>query len=75
KEQLEYGLTEHEFDHVFVGFSDDLPIVNPDEVSDFDYVALNEVLDQVKLSPQNYTVWFKKIIERVATEISLDKNK
>lgn len=75
KEQLEYGLTEHEFDHVFVGFSDDLPIVHPDEVSDFDYVALNEVLDQIKLSPQNYTVWFKKIIERVATEISLDKNK
>lgn len=72
KEQLENGLTEHEFDHVFVGFSDELPVVNPDEVSDFDYVAINEVLEQVKKSPQNYTVWFKRIIERVAYEVSID---
>lgn len=58
-----------------LGFPTTCLLSNPDEVSDFDYVALNEVLDQAKLSPQNYTVWFKKIIERVATEISLDKNK
>jgi isopentenyl-diphosphate delta-isomerase len=73
-EQLENGLTEYEFDHVFVGFSDELPIPNPDEVSDFDYIDINEVLKQVKKSPQNYTVWFKKIIERVANEVSLDNN-
>ena len=72
KEQLENGLTEHEFDHVFIGFSDELPVLNPNEVSDFDYVDINEVLEKVNLSPQNYTVWFKKIIERVATKVNMD---
>ncbi|NCC98080.1 MAG: isopentenyl-diphosphate Delta-isomerase [Bacteroidia bacterium] len=70
-EQLENGLTEHEFDHVFIGFSDELPVLNHDEVSDFDYVAINDILEQVKISPQNYTVWFKKIFERVANESSI----
>jgi len=71
KEKFENGLTEHEFDHVFVGFSDALPILNPDEVSDFDYVDINKVLEQVNVLPQNYTVWFKKIIERVANQVSM----
>lgn len=72
KEQLENGLTEHEFDHVFVGFSDEWPVLNCDEVSNFDYVTINDVLEQVKISPQNYTVWFKRIIERVANESSIN---
>jgi len=65
-------LTEHEFDHVFFGFSDELPILNRDEVSDFDYVDITDVLEHVKISPQNYTVWFKRIIERVANESSIN---
>jgi len=72
KEELEDGLTEHEFDHVFFGFSDELPILNRDEVSDFDYVDITDVLEHVKISPQNYTVWFKRIIERVANESSIN---
>lgn len=72
KEQLENGLTAHEFDHVFVGFSEELPMLNPNEVSDFDYVETKYVLEHVELLPQNYTVWFKKIIDRVANEISMD---
>lgn len=74
KEQLENELTEYELDHVFVGFSDELPIPDPNEVSEFDYVDINEVLEQVKMSPQNYTVWFKKIIERIANELSMVNN-
>jgi len=72
KKELEDGLTEHEFDHVFFGFSDELPVLNRDEVSDFDYVDINDVLEQVKISPQNYTIWFKRIIERVANESSIN---
>jgi len=69
KEQLDNGLFEHELDHVFIGFSEEWPVPAPNEVSDFDYVEMHEVLEQVKKSSHNYTVWFKKIIERVAHEI------
>ena len=42
-----------------------MPILNRDEVSDFDYVDINDVLEQVKISPQNYTVWFKKLLNEL----------
>lgn len=69
KEKLDNELTEYEFDHVFIGFSDDLPVPEPKEVMDFKYIGMPEVLEQVKKSPQEYTVWFKKIVERVALDV------
>lgn len=67
-ESFENGLTEYELDHVFVVFSDELPVCDSNEVSDFDYVDLDEVLERVKSSPNDFTVWFKAIIERVVSE-------
>jgi len=68
KEKLDNELTEHEFDHVFIGFSDKTPFPEPNEVMDYKYVGINEVLEQVKKSPHDYTVWFRKIVERVAND-------
>jgi len=69
KQELENGLTEHEFDHVFIGFSNEMPKPNPDEVMDYKYISTNELLQDVKLNPESYTVWFKLILERVAQQI------
>lgn len=52
------GLTEHEYDHVFTGTSDAVPVPNPDEVSDYKYVDLDWVVNDVEKHPGNYTVWF-----------------
>ena len=71
KEPLDNELTEHEFDHVFIGFSDVLPTPDPSEVCDFTYVDKDELLKQIALSPQHYTVWFKKIVERVLNSLTL----
>lgn len=72
KEPLENGLTEHELDHVFVGFSDERPVCNLEEVCDFDYVDVDELLKRVKSNSNDYTVWFRAIIERV---VGATKNK
>lgn len=69
KEAFENGLTEYEFDHVFVGFCDDFPIPRPSEFSDFEYIETNILFEQIQKSPGNYTVWFKKIINRVLSEV------
>ncbi len=69
KEKFENGLTEYEFDHVFMGISDDIPLPNPKEVCNFQYVDMDTILKQIEISPKNYTVWFKKIIKRVAEAI------
>lgn len=52
------GLTEHEFDHVFIGYSDTQPNPNPEEVEDWKYADMNWLLTDVKEHPENYTVWF-----------------
>ena len=52
------GLTEHEFDHVFIGYSDIEPNPNPEEVEDWKYVDMDWLVKDVEEHPENYTVWF-----------------
>ena len=65
KEKLDNELTEYEYDHVFIGYTDDIPVPDPDEVGDYKYIDAKELINQVKEHPASYTVWFKKIYERV----------
>ena len=67
KEELKNGLTEYEFDHVFAGVSDELPTPEPSEVSGFEYIEGRLLLELIRVNPENYTVWFRKIIDRVIT--------
>ncbi|MEO8759415.1 MAG: isopentenyl-diphosphate Delta-isomerase [Bacteroidia bacterium] len=68
--KLENGITEHEFDHVFFGFCDDLPKLNTAEASDYKYLSLTEIETQLKQNPEQFTVWFKLIFDKVKTELS-----
>ncbi len=69
KAELENGLTEHEFDHVFFGQSNQIPAINKEEVDDFRYVGMEELQLEIKESPQNFTPWFILALDRV-TEIN-----
>lgn len=59
---VENDLIEHEFDHVFLGFYDQAPIPNPLEVRDFRWIAIPDLINDVKRSPENYTYWFKSAL-------------
>jgi len=59
------GLTEHEFDHVFTGISDTMPVPNPEEVSDYKYVELGWLEKDIVGNPGNYTVWFRIALKEV----------
>ena len=68
KAELDQGLTEHELDHVLIGFSDELPKINPDEVMDYRWESLQNIEEDMRLNPHHYTEWFKIIFAN-----SLDK--
>ena len=53
------GLIEHEFDHVWFGQNDDTPIINTDEVASWKYMNLDELSEDLKNHPEQYTEWFK----------------
>ncbi len=63
--KLDHGMTEHEFDHVFIGKFDGAPIRNPDEVMAWKYINVKELKLDVKKRPNHYTIWFKIALERV----------
>lgn len=52
------GLTENEFDHVFVGHFDGQ--VNPanSEVQDYCYKTMDDIKASLEIAPQKYTAWF-----------------
>ena len=62
KAPLDNGLTEHEFDHVFVGQFEGEPSINTDEVEDWKFVNLEALKQDVHHNPDAYTAWFKLIL-------------
>lgn len=59
KADFDNGLTEYEFDHVFVGAYDGTIIPNEEEVSDYCFKTIEEIKSSIQSHPQKYTEWFK----------------
>ena len=53
------GLTEYEFDHVFIGNYDGGVELNREEVSDYCYKSMADLKDSVVDNSRSYTEWFK----------------
>lgn len=65
KAEFENGLTEHEFDHVLLGLSDQTPELNLEEVEGFRYIGLEDLQLEIKEDPQKFTPWFLIALDRV----------
>lgn len=59
---LDKDLTEHEYDHVFTGTFDGVPVVNPEEVEDWKFVNVQALKKDVEANPAHYTHWFRLIL-------------
>ena len=53
------GLTEYEFDHVFVGAYNGEIFPDDEEVSDYCFKTIDEIKSSIQSHPQKYTEWFK----------------
>ena len=58
-------LTEWEFDHVVIGFSDKDPIPNKDEVMAYKWVDLKSLREDIKDNPDTYVPWLKISFDRL----------
>lgn len=58
KAKFNNGLTEFEFDHVFVGEYDGEVNYNREEVMDAKYRSIPQIQDSLKEYPEKYTAWF-----------------
>jgi len=55
---FENGLTEHEFDHVFVGYHDQDVHPNPEEVSAYRFLSPEAIKAELAADLTLYTSWF-----------------
>lgn len=63
KAPFDNGLTEHELDHVMIGYYNEAPIINPDEVESWKWLTIEAIKDDMIENPDAYTVWFKIIFD------------
>jgi isopentenyl-diphosphate delta-isomerase len=63
KAPFDNGLTEHELDHVMIGYYNDEPKINPEEVEHWKWMSIEDVQSDMQIHPEVYTVWFKIIFD------------
>jgi isopentenyl-diphosphate delta-isomerase len=64
RETFENNLTEHELDHVLVGYSEENPILNQEEAKDYRWITWANLLEEIDLNPEKFTIWFKIILTK-----------
>lgn len=63
KAPFDNGLTEHELDHVMIGYSSEEPNINCEEVESWKWMTIEDIKDDMIQNPDIYTVWFKIIFD------------
>ncbi|MBP1665407.1 MAG: isopentenyl-diphosphate delta-isomerase, partial [Bacteroidetes bacterium] len=60
---------EHEYDHVFLGITDNIPVINTAEVENWEAISYDDLHDDIQKNPSDYTYWFRMIYENVNQHI------
>ena len=63
KAPFDNGLTEHELDHVMIGYYNNEPNINDDEVESWKWMTIEDIKVDMLQNPVQYTVWFKIIFD------------
>jgi isopentenyl-diphosphate delta-isomerase len=63
KAPFDNGLTEHELDHVMIGYYNEEPKINKEEVASSKWMKIEEIKKDIDKQPEIYTEWFKIIFK------------
>lgn len=65
KAELDNNLTEHEYDQVLFGTTDQIPVLNKAEAEDYKYIKPDQLKIDIHDNPSQYTEWLKISFEKV----------
>lgn len=74
KAEFNNGLTEHEFDHVFIGTYEGLVLPNFDEVESYAYRTLPLIEAALKTNADFFTEWFHIAFPKVVSWLAENKS-
>lgn len=64
--KFDNGLTENEFNHVFIGrYDQDKVDANPEEIENWKWIKIDDLQEDIKENPEKYAGWFKLVLDRV----------
>ncbi|HBK84009.1 MAG TPA: isopentenyl-diphosphate delta-isomerase [Flavobacterium sp.] len=64
KAPFENGLTEHELDHVMIGYYNNTPKINLEEVENWKWMKIDDIKHDIQLHPTILADWFKIIFDK-----------
>jgi isopentenyl-diphosphate Delta-isomerase len=67
KAEVENGLTEHEYDHVFAGVYEGPVLINKSEVADYCYEEMEQIKWAINEKPEKFTIWFRLAFPTIET--------
>lgn len=65
REEMNNGIIEHEFDHVFFGYSDAVPVPVASEVAAIKYMSMEALSLDLIENPANYTKWLEICFDQI----------
>ena len=68
--QFNNGLSEFEYDHIFIGYFNGKPNINPDEVDSIKWVAIEKINEDVINNPGQFTPWFIQMLPFIQNAIT-----
>ncbi|AWG25411.1 isopentenyl-diphosphate Delta-isomerase [Flavobacterium kingsejongi] len=74
KAPFDNGLTEHELDHVMIGYYEENPEINKEEVEDWKWMDIDAIKVDMDKNPEIYTVWFRIIFDEFYHFLESHKN-
>lgn len=69
--ELDKGMIEHEYDHLFIGRYDGEPEINHDEVMAWKWMNIDLLSKDIVDNPNNYTEWFKIIYQSFLSKVKV----
>lgn len=66
---LDNKLTENEYDHVLIGYYQNEPYINTEEVESWKWIRIKDLNKDLTKNPENYSFWFKEIWKEIESRI------
>ncbi|MEJ7559715.1 MAG: isopentenyl-diphosphate Delta-isomerase [Pedobacter sp.] len=65
KAELLEGIEEYEYDHVYFGLSDEVPLPDTAEVAAYKYMSMESLSKDIDMNPDDYSEWLKICFKQV----------
>lgn len=75
KAPFDNGLTEHELDHVMIGYYEKAPQINTDEVAGWKWMKPQDIKEDIDKNEDRYTAWFKIIFNKFYDHLILKEHR